>query len=58
MIPLSLQTTYRDLVDRHARRPSPEIDGSVLRVTNKVGAYRGRAAAHRRRGCRAPHRTR
>jgi hypothetical protein len=38
-IPLSLQTTYRDLLDRHARRPSPEIEGSVLRVTNKGGAY-------------------
>lgn len=39
MIPLSLQTTYRDLIDRHARRPSPEIEGSVLRVTNKGGNY-------------------
>ena len=39
MIPLSLQTTYRDLLDRHARRPTPEIEGSILRVENKGGAY-------------------
>ncbi|MEE4210723.1 MAG: hypothetical protein V2I43_15840, partial [Parvularcula sp.] len=38
-IPLSLQTTYRDLIDRHARRPSPEVEGSILRVTNKGGGY-------------------
>ncbi len=38
-IPLSLQTTYRDLLDRHARRPTPEIEGSVLRVENRGGGY-------------------
>lgn len=38
-IPLSLQTTYRDLLERHARRPSPEVEGSVLRVQNKGNAY-------------------
>ena len=38
-IPLGLQTTYRDLVERHARRPAPELEGSVLRVANKSNAY-------------------
>lgn len=38
-IPLGLQAAYRDLIDRHARRPSPEIEGSILRVTNKGGSY-------------------
>ncbi|MFZ7094392.1 GSU2403 family nucleotidyltransferase fold protein [Primorskyibacter sp. 2E233] len=33
-IPLSIQTTYRDLLDRHARRPMPEIEGSVSLVRN------------------------
>lgn len=28
--PLALQTTYRDLLDRHLRHSSPEIVGSVL----------------------------
>jgi len=38
-IPLSLQTTYRDLLDRQMRRPSPETEGSVLRVENKANPY-------------------
>jgi hypothetical protein len=38
-IPLSLQTTYRDLLDRHARRPSPDVEGSVLLVQNKGNPY-------------------
>ena len=38
-IPLSLQTTYRDLLDRQARRPSPEVEGSVLGVENKDNPY-------------------
>ena len=38
-IPLSLQTTYRDLLERQARRPSPEIEGSVASVANKNGRY-------------------
>lgn len=38
-IPLSLQTTYRDLLERHARRPSPEVEGSVLLVRNKGNSY-------------------
>lgn len=38
-IPLSLQTTYRDLLDRQARRPSPEIEGSVLKIENKASPY-------------------
>lgn len=38
-IPLSLQATYRDLLDRHARRPSPEVEGSVLKVENKDNPY-------------------
>ena len=38
-IPLSLQTTYRDLLERQARRPSPEIEGSVASVANKNCRY-------------------
>lgn len=38
-IPLSLQTTYRDLLDRQARRPSPDVEGSVLKVENKGNPY-------------------
>lgn len=38
-IPLALQTTYRDLLERHMRRPTPETEGSVLRVENKSNAY-------------------
>ena len=38
-IPLSLQTTYRDLLDRHVRRPTPEIEGSILCVQNKGSTY-------------------
>lgn len=38
-IPLSLQTTYRDLLERHARRPMPEIEGSVVLVENNANRY-------------------
>ncbi len=38
-IPLSLQTTYRDLVERQLRRPVPDIEGSVALVENKGGRY-------------------
>lgn len=37
--PLALQTTYRDLLDRHLRRPRPEVEGSVLEVTNSGKRY-------------------
>lgn len=38
-IPLSLQTTYRDLLERQARRPTPEIEGSISSVVNKNSRY-------------------
>lgn len=38
-IPLSLQTTYRDLLERQPRRPMPEIEGSIASVANKNGRY-------------------
>lgn len=38
-IPLSLQTTYRDLLDRQKRRPTPDLEGSVVLVENKGGRY-------------------
>lgn len=38
-IPLALQTAYRDLLDRHLRRPTPRIEGSVLAVENNGGRY-------------------
>jgi hypothetical protein len=38
-LPLSLQTTYRDLLDRQSRRPSPDIEGSIVRVENKGSLY-------------------
>lgn len=38
-IPLSLQTTYRDLLDRQTRRPRPETEGSIALVENKGGHY-------------------
>jgi hypothetical protein len=38
-LPLSLQTTYRDLLDRHLRPPTPEIEGSIAIVENKGGRY-------------------
>ena len=38
--PLELQTTYRDLLGRHLRRPSPEIAGSVMRVSKGGAGYR------------------
>lgn len=37
--PLGLQTTYRDLLDRHLRRPSPEIVGSVMAVPKGGASY-------------------
>ncbi|MDP5217104.1 GSU2403 family nucleotidyltransferase fold protein [Ruegeria sp. 2205SS24-7] len=37
--PLAVQTTYRDLLDRHLRRPRPDVPGSILLVSNKGGAY-------------------
>ena len=37
--PLGLQTTYRDLLDRHLRRPSPEIVGSVMAVPKGAASY-------------------
>lgn len=48
-IPLSLQTTYRDLLDRQTRRPMPEIEGSIASVGNKNGRY---WVARRRIGAR------
>ncbi len=48
-IPLSLQTTYRDLLGRHARRPTPEIEGSVASIENKGNRY---WVARRRTGSR------
>ena len=38
-LPLSLQTTYRDLLDRQSRRPSPDIEGSIAQVENKGSLY-------------------
>lgn len=38
-IPLNLQTTYRDLLERQARRPTPEVEGSVALVENKGSRY-------------------
>ena len=38
-IPLSVQTTYRDLLDRQIRRPTPEIEGSIVPVENKGARY-------------------
>lgn len=48
-IPLSLQTTYRDLLERQLRRPVPEIEGSIALVGNKSGRY---WVARRRIGAR------
>jgi hypothetical protein len=48
-IPLSLQTTYRDLLERQFRRPVPEIEGSIASVGNKGGRY---WVARRRVGAR------
>lgn len=48
-IPLNLQTTYRDLLERQARRPVPEIEGSIVSVANKNGRY---WVARRRIGAR------
>ena len=48
-IPLSLQTTYRDLLDRHARRPTPEVEGSVSLIRNGGHGY---WVARRRTGAR------
>lgn len=39
LLPQSLQTTYRDLLDRHARRPRPDVEGSIALVENKGGRY-------------------
>ena len=49
LIPLSLQTTYRDLLERQGRRPTPEIEGSILAVDNKGSRY---WVARRRIGAR------
>lgn len=38
-LPLSIQTTYHDLLDRHMRRPTPEIEGSIALVGNKGSRY-------------------
>lgn len=38
-IPLSLQTTYQDLLDRHKRRPRPEVEGSIMRVERAGKGY-------------------
>lgn len=38
-IPLSLQTTYRDLLDRQSRRPTPRLEGSIVPVETKSGRY-------------------
>lgn len=38
-IPLALQSAYRDLLDRQLRRPTPEIEGSILRIENKGAFY-------------------
>jgi len=48
-IPLSLQTTYRDLLDRQFRRPTPEVEGSIVLVKNKGTGY---WVARRRIGAR------
>lgn len=48
-ISLSLQTTYRDLLDRQSRRPRPEMEGSVALVENKGHRY---WVARRRVGAR------
>ena len=37
--PLGLQTTYRDLLDRHSRRPVPEVPGSIILTTNSGNRY-------------------
>ena len=37
--PLGLQTTYRDLLDRHSRRPVPEVPGSIILTTNNGNRY-------------------
>jgi hypothetical protein len=38
-IPLSLQTAYRDLLERQVRRPMPEVEGSVSLAENKGSHY-------------------
>lgn len=38
-LPLSLQTTYRDLLDRQNRRPTPEVEGSIVLAGNKGRRY-------------------
>ena len=48
-IPLSLQTTYRDVLDRHVRRPMPEIEGSISLIRNNANQY---WVARRRVGAR------
>jgi hypothetical protein len=38
-LPGTVFTAYHDLLDRHARRPRPEIEGSPLRVVRGGSAY-------------------
>ena len=54
-IPLSVQTTYRDLLKRQVRRPTPEVEGSIVLVENK-GALLGCAQKNRRARRRNAHR--
>ncbi|WP_208353372.1 GSU2403 family nucleotidyltransferase fold protein [Pseudaestuariivita rosea] len=41
-IPLGLQTTYQDVLDRHRRRPVPDLEGSLLQTRDGYWVARQR----------------